>query len=685
MNSDRNRFITFAGFIGVILLPLGTASAQPNPPGENRFSVEQVLQIGTQRYRHGCAIDDVWFTPDNRIVSAGGHRLRVWDSKSGILQNEVRDAMYSKAYFDGDSRLLVGEPLRNGVRTHTFRVVDINTGKQLAQWRHPTWVRNAAVGRDANFAVLANSIGTISIVDLKTGQECDRIESIGPKSNEGNMPAITLSSDSSRLAVMSRRNYVRFYSLAADGKVERLLSTIDSLSFHKIVFSTRADEVVFLGSRKSSLWNVRTGKQLIEWAEPGPNQPSEAVFAAAGRELAELTYGVVRVRDMRTGKELRQFSVNAVPRFDHIALSPDEMVLAGGGFQERVRLYDFKTGKEIRMQADAETYGPVESVAISDDGNWIASAEFKGTVSLWDGTNHWRRVVCPDDDIRSKYTYDTSAGPGFLAFLPGESKLLAGSGRFHNSVNLWDAATRDARFRGHATPIFGVATSRDGSIIASLARGGQLRIWDRSGTQIRVLGAAGNSVALSSDGKLVAASVRHALPQQGRNGIPEPRMSVPGVEIWNVQTGKLLRSMSDVTSDVYGIYSVTFSPDGRLLAGMAKDGLYVWDVATGERTRRFPVPQPEHEPFSHAPNRGCAFCPTQNIVAVPTGDGAVYFVDAEAKVDENWLLAVAQGHDGPVKSVRWRGDGTQIVSGGSDSTIIVWQVGSGIANQDSCK
>ena len=59
---------------------------------------------------------------------------------------------------------------------------------------------------------------------------------------------------------------------------------------------------------------------------------------------------------------------------------------------------------------------------------------------------------------------------------------------------------------------------------------------------------------------------------------------------------------------------------------------------------------------------------------MPTGNGEVYFVDAETEVDGKWQLAIARGHDGPVKSVAWRRDGSYLVSGGSDSTIVLWRV-----------
>lgn len=644
-----------------------------SPEVASTLTVKQVARLGTRRYRHGGMIRQLWFTPEGNLVSAGGLRLRSWDTDTGEMLGSVTREQSSRAFFDGDSRVLIAEPLTNGVKTHSFRVVDLGTGRVLARWKRPNWVIKAAMVRGADFAVLGNLNRTISIVDLKTGEERDRIEYIGPKSNEAGRPYVSLSPDGSQLAVQVRRNYVRFYSLAEDGKVNRLLSTIDSY-FNHVVFSSRPGEAVLLGNRTSSLWNTRTGKKIIEWPHPGPNWPSDAVFSPSGREVATLSDNVVRVTDTKTGKPLRNFAIPAMPRVDCLAISDDGAVLAAGGFEGRMRLFDFAKGREIGFDADAETRGPAESVAISEDGKWIASAEYKGVVSLWDGANSWRRSVLKDDDIRGPAVYDTAAGPNFLTFVPGKSKLLAGSSRYHNSVNLWDAASgkRETRFRGHGAPITGVVTSRDGSVIVSSSRG-STRTWNGAGKPLAAKFTRTNSVAVSPDGKLAAIPTRRE-QSRGQDSIPEPSLSVPVVELYDISSGKMLRSMSQATSEIYGIYSVSFSLDGRLLAGMAKDGLYLWDVASGKRLRLFPVPQPKHEPFWHAPVRGCAFSPTDNIVAVPTGDGKIYFVDADASVDGEWKLAVANGHDGPVKSVSWRRDGRQLVSGGSDSTIVLWDV-----------
>ena len=264
-----------------------------------------------------------------------------------------------------------------------------------------------------------------------------------------------------------------------------------------------------------------------------------------------------------------------------------------------------------------------------------------------------------------------------MTFLPGTTKLLAGSGIHHNSLNGWDAATaaRDDRFVGHAMPISGVAASRDGELLAATSRDRTLRIWNRSGKHLHSIKADGNSLSLPPDGALVAVCVHREGPVRGHGGIPEPSLPVPAVELWSTKSGTLVRSLevTGVRGVGYGFYSVSFSHDGRLVAAIAKEGLNVWDAATGKRKRLIPLPHPAADETAwHAPKCGCEFSPTDNIIAVPTAEGSIFFFDVDAADDTP--QATVKVHDGPVNSIAWRHDGQFVISGGNDSTIVLWQV-----------
>jgi hypothetical protein len=100
------------------------------------------------------------------------------------------------------------------------------------------------------------------------------------------------------------------------------------------------------------------------------------------------------------------------------------------------------------------------------------------------------------------------------------------------------------------------------------------------------------SIILSPNGKTVA------INGGGNNGYC--------LQIWDVQTGELLCNLSRSEID-----RVAYSPDGKLLAGLAGKEVVLWDLASGDRTQQF-VAHPNHV-------SSLAFAPNGKILA--TGGG----------------------------------------------------------------
>src|SRR6267142_68798 len=66
-------------------------------------------------------------------------------------------------------------------------------------------------------------------------------------------------------------------------------------------------------------------------------------------------------------------------RVRSISFSPDGKVIASGGFDSVIRLWDAATGKQLRWFESRA--GAVFSIAFSPDGKVIASADH--TIKLW--------------------------------------------------------------------------------------------------------------------------------------------------------------------------------------------------------------------------------------------------------------------------------------------------------------
>lgn len=69
-------------------------------------------------------------------------------------------------------------------------------------------------------------------------------------------------------------------------------------------------------------------------------------------------------------------------RINPVTISYDDRLLAVGGADGTVRLYSLRTGTEVDELEDGHV-GPVTTLSISRDGQWLASASVEGTVVVW--------------------------------------------------------------------------------------------------------------------------------------------------------------------------------------------------------------------------------------------------------------------------------------------------------------
>jgi WD40 repeat protein len=626
-----------------------------------------LARLGTVRLRHGHPISGAVFAGDGKSVLVSDYYsgVHVWDVAEG---KEVR-RFYRDDYHCHCLGLSPdGRTLAVALGNLTIRLCDPRTGREYGSLpSQENRVGDLVFSNDSSLLVTRAGGKTVRVWDVATRRLIHEV------TLSVNVWKVAISSDGKLLACGAEDGTCRLWDLARGKEVRQLRSGPEGAHSLFAVFAPGGGPLAVWGyeDRSIRLFDATGAKEIRRFTAEGPAKLKPrgpygwvvdifARFSPDGKTLATFReLGRIDLWDVNSGKKLRSLPCDRAHKPSFLVFSPDGTKLASAGGDlwsgdHVVRLWDVRQGKEILPLAGHGS--PISSVAVAPDGHTVATAGEDGIVCLWERSSG--KCLFRLEGHRGRRPQVSFSGDGRRVIWWG---TYDGDG----TLRIWDARTGQAvsRLELKGRDSYWTAVSDDGKTAVSVELGKAVRFHDLTTGKVIQEGADlyHRPIALSPagdkmvrlDGALMNVADRKELMKVGRiNGSnPSVRFSADG--------RRLVAAV--VAKSPYGDFDMRNDPPAEEVA--------VIDVIKGKELRRFGQRTGRYYALDAAAlSRDGKTVITAGFLGDTPDEQIITLWEAETGKERGHF----RGHRGQTQSLAISADGNFVVSGGSDTSVLVW-------------
>ncbi|XP_015251183.1 PREDICTED: telomerase protein component 1 [Cyprinodon variegatus] len=380
-------------------------------------------------------------------------------------------------------------------------------------------------------------------------------------------------------------------------------------------------------------------------------------------QLASTSFdGRIEVWDMQNGcrTALIEGHTNTITASD---ITPDRKHLATVSLDHTLKVWAAAKANEV---ASLPSTSPLNCVTFDPEGYLLAAGCWDGSIIVWNWLqNHIQASLCGHRrSVRS------------LSFSPSSSMLCSGS--MSGEVRVWSTSTSTCVgcFQAHCGTTEKLTFLEEGSMLLSAGSDHTLQLWS---------GGLGRSVAslksdecefeppqkkkkLTSEAAALCVAIDGDYAAVGYHG--------DGIKLFRVDSGEKMWVSADLSASVHCLLWVHLDPEQSkpelLLSGGSDKCLRLWRKTEGEEGML--------EGLIHLKTFGVqkesilAVEQNSTVLATASDDFTIALWPLKDLTENSSIKvsAVLRGHQGGVTCMAFSPDGSQLLSGGKDKALMLW-------------